>query len=230
MEKKIVLLVCLSLVAPSLCLPPSLPTPVPTEEGSWSDYFLSGLSGLLSLFNSAEALSIEILEIDEVTASLSCSLSGSSSPNLTWWIGQNPASPSTVKKAEGVSTVFLNWEDLGLEEGDTITVTCETKNEEELNGTGVFILESVSDILVVPGEDSEVYDDYGINDSEDEIIPQEDEEDDDEELDLNVSLTEDIEGVDDDDEAELTGDDIEDDEEENIDEDGSDEDLEDEDE
>merc|ERR1712112_690066 len=111
MEQKVVLVFQLCLLVPSLGLPPALPTPLPDNDdpSSWADNFLTGLSGLFnsfgSIFSSHQGISLKVQDIDELTASLSCSCPSISSSGLSWWVGEEPAS-------------------LGLTVGDTISVTC----------------------------------------------------------------------------------------------------------
>merc|ERR1712025_177375 len=57
----------------------------------------------------------------------------------------------------GESRLDIAWEQLGLTVGDTISVTCATKNEELGNGTDMITFESATELLFVPSEDPPVY-------------------------------------------------------------------------
>merc|ERR1719450_1737404 len=108
-------------------------------------------SSLIPNFGGSSSVTLNVIEINNSSAKLNCTWSGSGSGNLTW-------SVDDVDQEESSNVLSLVWEDLKKLPGDEVVVRCS-----ELLGTweggwttwGSEVITSV----VVPGADVEDDDD-----------------------------------------------------------------------
>merc|ERR1712222_147596 len=137
--------------------------------GSWFGSFGSPFS---------KSVNIDVVKINNKSASLNCSWSGSGTANLSWTVEEQRVE---VKEGE---LLTLDWADMGKEAGDVVFVTCsgESSGSSASNQTGDSSWVSVSTVtqnLVVPGieveeekkdneESEEVEDDNDNSDDEGE--------------------------------------------------------------
>jgi len=117
----------------------------------WPDF-----SSLIPNFGGSSSVTLNVIEINNSSAKLNCTWSGSGSGNLTW-------SVDGVDQDESSNVLSLVWEDLKKLPGDVVVVSCAgaSSGTTSNNVTSAWTT-SVSEVMtsvVVPGADVEDDDD-----------------------------------------------------------------------
>jgi len=174
----------LSLVVSSLAAPEAPEVHQSAGGGGVFDFVNSWFDKISSWFGSfgfgsgfSSTVNIDVVDINNKSASLNCSWSGPGSANLSWSVeGQSVGTGELLT---------ITWDDLDKQAGEVVLVTCsgQSSGSSSSNQTGASSWASVSEVtksLIVPGSEA---DSQSIDSQEIESEEEDDDDDDDDEED-----------------------------------------------
>jgi len=101
---------------------------------------------------------MEILEVNNQSASANCSWYGTGQGNLTWTVDGEEVSEDTdeVKDNNVSSVITLEWEKVNKTAGDTVLLSCIGESGGVNNNTGAWVSASqVMETIMVPSNNNQ---------------------------------------------------------------------------
>merc|ERR1719430_2584659 len=105
---------------------------------------------------------MEIVHLDNQSASVNCSWAGSGTVNLTWFVDGATVDANIVAHDEDGSNALITlvWDSMEKLPGDTISISCRGQSAGNSNNTGAWAsISEIMETITVPGKDTIVDDD-----------------------------------------------------------------------
>merc|ERR1719378_1497232 len=137
-----------------------------------------------SFLRPTAGINLEVIQLNNESASINCSWTGGETANLSWTVDQAPpADGMKVEEDGGSSLLVLDWISLGKKGGDVVLVACAGRAAGNNTETGAWATAAqMMETLRVPqsNEDENDIDDDDAKDNDDKDKDDGDDKDDDE--------------------------------------------------